>query len=85
MELDPEVKRVEEQREMRREYMTLEMEIRKQREDAMAIGMEKGRTEGQALSALGMLKRGMDMNVISQCTQLSLDAIKKLAKQNKLI
>ena len=88
-ELDQEVKRVKEQRETRREYMTLEMELKRQwrqgEAKGRAEGKAEGKTEGQALSALGMLKRGMDMNVISQCTQLSLDAVKNLAKQNKLI
>ena len=77
--------------------MTLEMELKRRWRqgeakgraegiaEGMEKGMEKGKTEGQALSALGMLKRGMDMDLVSQCTQLSLDVIKKLAKQNKLL
>ena len=69
--------------------MTLAMEIRRQRaearEEALAEGMEKGIEKGQLLSALGMLKQGLDMHLISQCTQLSIDVIKNLAKQNKLI
>ena len=100
-ELDQEVKRVKEQRETRREYMTLEMEIRKQREDAMAIGeakgkaegiaegMKKGKTEGRVeektTAALKMLRDHMPMDIISKYTELSVDAIKKLAKQDKLV
>ena len=88
-ELDQEVQRVKNEEETRREYMTLAMEIKRQRaearEEALAEGMEKGMEKGQLLSALGMLRQGLDMHLISQCTQLSLDAIKNLAKQNKLI
>ena len=65
--------------------MTLEMELKRRWRQGEAKGRAEGKTEGQALSALGMLKRGMDMDLISQCTQLSLEAIKKLAKQNKLV
>ena len=56
--------------------MTLEMELKRR----CRQGEAKGRAEGQALSALGM-----DMDLISQRKQLLLDAIKRLAKQNKLV
>ena len=80
-ELDREVKRVKEQRETRREYMTLEMEIRKQREDAMAIGMEKGVLK----TAFSMIKNGLPLDMVSKCTNLSVETLKDLMKQNKLI
>ena len=92
-ELDEEVKRVKEQRETRRETMTLEMEIRKQREDAMAIGVAKGKAEGEAegraeektTAALKMLRDHMPMAIISKYTELPVEAIKKLDKQDKLV
>ena len=96
-ELDKEVKKVKEQRETRREYMTLEMEIRKQREDAMAIGEAKGKAEGRAegraegkaeglwAAASSMIKNGLPLNMVSKCTNLSIETLKKLAKQDKLV
>ena len=69
--------------------MTLEMEIRKQREDAMAIGraegMEKGRAEGLWSAASSMIKNGLPLDMVSKCTNLSIDTLKKLAAQDKLI
>ena len=96
-ELDQEVKRVKEQKETRREYMTLEMEIRKQREDAMAIGVAKGKAEGIAegmekgmekgilQTAFSMVKNGLPLDMVSKCTNLSIETLRKLAKQDRLV
>ena len=69
--------------------MTLEMEIRKQREDAMAIGRAEGRVEGKAeglwAAASSMIKNGLPLDIVSKCTNLSIDTLKKLAKQDKLV
>ena len=73
--------------------MTLEMEIRKQREDAMAIGAAKGKAEGKAegraeektTAALKMLRDHMPVSIIAKYTELSADVIKKLAEQDKLV
>ena len=84
-ELDQEVQRVKSQEETRREYMTLAMEIRRQRAEALAEGMEKGMEKGKMAAALEMLKDHVPAEMVAKYTQLSVDAIKKLAKQNQLI
>ena len=76
---------MKEQKETRRETMTLEMEIRKQREDAMAIGMEKGMENGVLKTAFSMIKNGLPLDMVSKCTNQSIDTLKKLATQDKLI
>ena len=47
-----------------------------------AIGVEKGRAEGEALGILKTAKKmkeeGLDVNVISRLTNLSVDEIEKL-------
>ncbi len=61
--------------------MTLAMEIKRQRAEALAEGMEKGKMA----AALEMLKDHVPAEMVAKYTQLSVDAIKNLAKQNKLI
>ena len=69
--------------------MTLAMEIKRQRaearEEALAEGMEKGMEKGKMAAALEMLKDHMPMETVAKYTQLSVEVIKNLAKQNKLI
>ena len=88
-ELDQEVQRVKNEEETRREYMTLAMEIKRQRaearEEALAEGMEKGMEKGKMAAALEMLKDHVPAEMVAKYTQLSVDAIKNLAKQNQLI
>jgi len=51
-------------------------------EEGEAIGIEKGRAEGEALGILKTAKKmkeeGLDVNVISRLTNLSVDEIGKL-------
>ena len=100
-ELDEEVKHVKSQEETRREYMTLAMEIRRQRaearEEALAEGMElgmekgiekgieKGMEKGKLAAALEMLKDHMPTEMVAKYTHLSVETIQGLAKQNKLL
>ena len=74
-ELDEEVRKVKEPKETRRETMILEMEIWKQREDAMAIGMEKGMENGVLKTAFSMIKNGLPLDMVSKCTNLSVETL----------
>ena len=84
-ELDQEVKRVKEQKETRREYMTLEMELKRRWRQGEAKGRAEGKAEEKTAAALKMLRDHLPVDVISKYTELSADAITRLAKGNKLI
>lgn len=87
--IDEEVEKVKRHDETRREYMTLAMELERQKRrgyaDGKAEGKAEGRTEGKFEVALCMLKRQFDYQTIAELTQLSMDAIENLAKKNRLI
>ena len=65
--------------------MTLEMEIRKQREDAMDIGRAEGMEKGVLKMAFSMIKNGLPLDMVSKCTNLSVETLQDLMKQNKLV
>ena len=69
--------------------MTLEMELKRQWRQGEAKGRAKGRAEGRAeektTAALKMLRDHVPLDVISKYTELSVDAITRLAKGNKLV
>ena len=87
--IDEEVEKVKRHDETRREYMTLAMELERQKRrgyaDGKAEGKAEGRTEGKFEVALCMLKKHFDYQTIAEMTQLSIDAIESLAKKNRLI
>ena len=91
--IDAEVQKVKRHDETRREYMTLAMELERQKKqgfaEGMAIGEAKGEARGKAEGtlemALHMLQKRFDHNTIAEITQLSVDAIEALAKKNHLI
>lgn len=65
--------------------MTLAMEIRRQRAEAREEALAEGMEKGKMAAALEMLKDHVPAEMVAKYTQLSVDAIKKLAKQNQLI
>ena len=82
-EIDTEVCKVKEIKEMEKSYMTYAMEIERHRREAknigIAIGREEGLKQGQAAGsqlraqkiALSMLREQIHLNVIVKCTSLS--------------
>ena len=65
--------------------MTLEMELKRQWRQGEAKGRAEGRAEEKTTAALKMLRDHMPLDVISKYTELSVDAITRLAKGNKLV
>lgn len=53
--------------------MTFAMELKQQRRE----GVEEGRAE----TAIALIKKGLPMDLVAECTKLSLETLKKLAKQ----
>ena len=83
--IDEEVEKVKRHDETRREYMTLAMELERQKRRGYADGKAEGKAEGKFEVALCMLKKHFDYQTIAEMTQLSVDAIENLAKKNRLI
>lgn len=54
-------------------------------EQGRAEGMEKGEKKGVLKTALNMLKKGMAIDIVAECTELPIEAIKSLAQKHKLI
>ena len=96
-EIDTEVGKVKESKEMEKSYMTYAMEIERHRREAKNIGIAIGREEGlkhaQAAGsqlraqkiALSMLREQIPLNVIVKCTSLSEQEIHDLAKEHHLL
>ena len=61
--------------------MLKRMEIKENREEAFNEGIQEGIQEGICETAKKMLKKGYDINDISECTSLSLDKLKELKKE----
>ena len=100
-EIDTEVGKVKENKEMEKSYMTYAMEIERHRREAKNIGIAIGREEGLATGreeglaagsqlraqkiALSMLKKGLPIQLIRECTSLSEQEILDLAKEHNLL
>ena len=96
-EIDTEVGKVKESKEMEKSYMTYAMEIERHRREAknigIAIGREEGLKQGQAAGsqlraqkiALSMLREQIPLNVIVKCTSLSEQEIHDLSKEHHLL
>ena len=92
-----EVERVKEHKETRVEYMTLAMEMKRQkkagylqgqeagREEGRVEGREEGRVEGLFLSALGMLQEKFPVEQVARITKLSVEQIRELGKTHGLL
>ena len=82
-----------ENKEMKVEYMTYYMELRRSEERGMEKGMEKGKAEGIALGeakgaketsisvARNLLSLGIPVDKIAQATLLSIEEIESLNEQ----
>ena len=92
-EINAEVSKVKESKEMEISYMKYAMEIERHRREAKNIGIAIGREEGLATGrkensreiALSMLKKGLAIQLISECTSLSEQEILDLAKEHNLL
>ena len=92
-EIDTEVGKVKENKEMEKSYMTYAMEIERHRREAKNIGIAIGREEGQAVGsqlraqkiALSMLEDKASITLISKYTGLTEQEIRALAKEHNLL
>ena len=88
-ELEDEVKKVKENKNWRREYMTLMMRDKENIQKGIELGRNEGiklgRSEGIELekrtTVIKMLKKGFDMELISELSGLSHEEIEKLREE----
>ena len=83
--LDTEVKSIKQHKETRREYMTLAMELKRQRQFGREEGREEGRQEERLKMILAMLRKGFSVESIAECAQTSVEYIMELGKKNHLL
>ena len=76
-EVDNEVRRVKQHDETRREYMTLAMELKRQRQEGIA--------EGTRNIILAMLRDGISAEFIAKYAQMPVEYIVELGKKNHLL
>ena len=57
---------------------SIELDIKKAKEQGIEQGIEKGIKENQILTAKNMKNKNMDINLINELTGLSIEEIKKL-------
>ena len=53
--------------------------------DGRAEGKAEGKAESKKEIAMGMLRNGLDYELIAKCTELSIDYIREIANKNRLI
>ena len=88
-ELDDTVQVVKSNRKAMKEFMTYEMTLLESRMEGEQRGFQrgqaKGRTEGTEKVATNMIRLGMDFLVIQTLTNLSIERIEELAKQQEKV
>jgi hypothetical protein len=59
------------------------LDLRSERSDGYKEGMQKGRQEEKFVTAVAMIKKNLPIGIISFCTGLSNEEIKKLMEEDK--
>ena len=80
-EVDKEVRRVKQHDETRREYMTLAMELKRQRQE----GLAEGSANEKKKIIVTMLQKGLSVEFIADCVQTSAEYIIELGKKQHLL
>ena len=84
-EINEEVIRIKEHKEMRREYMTLLMELQKYKTEGMQegieIGMEKGMEKKGRTVIMNLLKLNMPIEGIAAATESPIPYVKEIARE----
>ena len=84
-EINEEVIRIKEHKEMRREYMTLLMELQKYKTEGMQegieIGMEKGMEKKGRTVIMNLLKLNMPIDNIAAATESPIPYVKEIARE----
>ena len=84
-EVDKEVRRVKQHDETRREYMTLAMELKRQRQEGIAEGLAESSANEKKKIIVTMLQKGLSVEFIADCAQTSVEYIIELGKKQHLL
>lgn len=84
-EVDNEVRHVKQRDETRREYMTLAMELKRQRQEGIAEGLAEGSANEKKKIIVTMLQKGLSVEFIADCVQTSAEYIIELGKKQHLL
>lgn len=84
-EVDEEVRRVKQHDETRREYMTLAMELKRQRQGGIAEGLAESSANEKKKIIVTMLQKGLSVEFIADCVQTSAEYIIELGKKQHLL
>jgi flagellar biosynthesis/type III secretory pathway protein FliH len=84
-EINEEVIRIKEHKEMRREYMTLLMELQKYKTEGMQEGIEIGMKQGMEKKGrtviVNLLKLNMSIEGIAAATESPIPYVKEIARE----
>ena len=84
-EINEEVIRIKEHKEMRREYMTFLMELQKYKTEGMQegieIGMEQGMEKKGRTVIMNLLKLNMPIDNIAAATESPIPYVKEIARE----
>lgn len=80
-EINEEVIRIKEHKEMRREYMTLLMELQKYKTEGMQEGIEIGMEKKGRTVIMNLLKLNMPIDNIAAATESSIPYVKEIARE----
>lgn len=80
-EINEEVIRIKEHKEMRREYMTLLMELQKYKTEGMQEGIEIGMEKKSRTVIMNLLKLNMPIDNIAAATESSIPYVKEIARE----
>ena len=79
-EIEQEIREVKKIENERVSYMTLAMKMMEERKEGIKEGIEKGVTK----TVVGMLKLKLSLDVIQAATELSLEDVRKIARENNI-
>lgn len=80
-EINEEVIRIKEHKEMRREYMTLLMELQKYKTEGMQEGIEIGMEKKGRTVIMNLLKLNMPIDNIAAATESPIPYVKEIARE----
>ena len=80
-EVNEEVIRIKEHKEMRREYMTLLMELQKYKTEGMEEGIEIGMEKKSRTVIVNLLKLNMPIDNIAVATESPIPYVKEIARE----
>ncbi len=83
-ELDREVQRIKKDESIKQEYLRLVREVYRRKAKSMAEGRKMDTEQEKSAAAMEMVKECIPVDIIAEHTQLSIEKIQDLAKENHI-